>query len=90
MMNDWTEFRGVRQSVSLRNPKVTLGKKLDMYFSARTLELLGNPKAVRFSFDVSRSLIGIRKETPDADQAFPIYMNKGGRSSTGKLYAGIF
>ena len=90
MMNDWTEFKGVRQRVSLRNPKVTLGKKLDMYFSARTLEVLGNPKAVRFFFDVSRSLIGIRKETPDADQAFPIYMNKGGRSSTGKLYAGIF
>lgn len=90
MISDWTEFKGVRQRVSLRNPKVTLGKNLDMYFSARALEVLGNPTAVRFFYDVSRSLIGIVKESPDCDRAFPVYMNRGGRNSTGKLYAGMF
>ena len=76
--------------MSLRKPWVTLGKNKDMYFNAKALELLGQPEAVRFLFDTAQRLIGIRKESPKVEQAFPIKRETRDSGTTGRLQASLF
>ena len=51
---------------------VTLSKDMDFYINKVALDALGDPEAVRYFFDVGRSWIGIRKESPEVEQAFPL------------------
>ena len=74
----------------MRVPRVTLTKYKDMYLNAKAVEVLGKPAAIRFFFDVSRSLIGIRKESPEVDQAFAFHMHEKKSGATGTVHAGIF
>ncbi|MEQ1763394.1 MAG: hypothetical protein ABL984_09650 [Pyrinomonadaceae bacterium] len=48
---------------------VSLTADRHFYLNKHALEGLGNPKAVRFFFDVGRSRVGIRKESPDVEQS---------------------
>ena len=51
---------------------VTLSRDKDFYINKVALDALGDPEAVRYFFDVGRSWIGIRKESPEIEQAFPL------------------
>ena len=90
MMKDWTVFSGVPRKVKMLKPHVTLTKHKDMYLNAKAVEALGTPEAIRFFFDVSRSLIGIRQESPDVEQAFTLHLDEKKSGTTGKIHAGIF
>ena len=48
---------------------VTLTMEKDFYLNRVVLEALGEPKAVRYFFDVGRSRIGLRAESPEVEQA---------------------
>lgn len=74
----------------MRVPRVTLTKHKDMYLNAKAVEALGKPDAIRFFFDVPRSLIGIRKELPEIDQAFTFHKHEKKSGATGTVHAGSF
>ena len=90
MMKDWSVFNGAPTKVKMRKPWVTLGKNKDMYFNAKALELLGQPEAVRFLFDNARKLIGIRKESPKIEEAFPVKRVDLASGTIGRLQASLF
>ena len=50
---------------------------------------LGEPGPVRYFFDVGRGWIGIKKESPDCEQAFPIRKKTNGQGG-GLVRAGHF
>lgn len=74
----------------MSKPWVTLGKNKDMYFNAKAFELLGQPEAVRFLFDNARRLIGVRKESPKIEEAFPIKRKNLESGPVAYLQASLF
>ena len=49
--------------------RVTLTAGKDFYLNRLALEALGKPEAVKYYFDVSRSRIGIKAASPDAEES---------------------
>ena len=69
MMEDWQEFNGVAARFRRTRMRVTLTAGKDFYLNRLALEALGKPEAVKYYFDVSRSRIGIKASTTDAEQS---------------------
>ena len=80
MTSVWIEFNDSTIELRHRSPHVLLGVTRTFRINAKAYELLGEPKAVRFLFDVGRSRIGIRAEDPDAPHAFPVKRNQSGQT----------
>ncbi|MDI1240818.1 MAG: hypothetical protein PSX80_02710 [bacterium] len=78
--SDWIEFNDSTTELRHRSPHVLLGVTRTFRINAKAYELLGEPKAVRFLFDVGRSRIGIRAESPEKPHAFPVKRNQSGRT----------
>lgn len=74
------------------NARVLLTKDKQFRINRKALELLGEPKAVRFFFDVGRSRIGIKAEVPEAAHSFPIRNWDKGQTATvhGSLFCNRF
>ena len=88
MTNDWIAFNESGYELRRRNPRVLLTKDKMFRLNRKALELLGEPTAVRFFYDVGRGRIGIRAETPDAGHAFPI--RKRDKGQTAIVHASLF
>lgn len=80
MTSDWIEFNDSTTELRHRSPHVLLSAQKAFRINAKAYEMLGEPKAVRFLFDVGRSRIGIRAEDPSAPYAFPVKRNSSGRT----------
>ena len=92
MTNDWIEFKENGYELRRRNPRVLLTKDKLFRLNRKAMELLGEPAAVKFLFDVTRNRIGIQAETPDARHSFPIRRRDKGRSAIvhGALFCNRF
>ncbi len=88
MNNDWLEFKEDGYTTKRRIPRVLLSKERHFRLNKKALELIGEPKAVRFLFDVGRSRIGIRAVEPDAAHSFPVHLLNKGHSSI--VHASLF
>lgn len=77
MMQDWTEFTGAPRKVRMENPRVTLGKYKDIYLNLKAYEALGCPESIRFYYDTARDRIGLRKSSPEDNNAFPVRKERG-------------
>lgn len=89
MTGDWQAFDGVAAKYRRTKMHVTLAASKDFYLNRIALEALGEPEAVRYFFDVGRSWIGIKKESADCEQAFPVRKKANGQGG-GLVRAGHF
>lgn len=89
MMQDWTEFTGTPRKVRMENPRVTLGKYKDIYLNLKAYEALGSPESIRFFYDTARSRIGLRKSSPEDNNAFPV-KKEPGRGAGATVHAAYF
>ena len=81
MNNNWVEFSGSDSVAKRRKPRVMLTGQKNFRLNRLAVEMLGNPRAVRFLFDAGQNRIGVRATDPDADNAFHVFKERLGQAS---------
>lgn len=81
MNNDWVEFSGSDQLAKRRKARVLLTDKKIFRLNRLAVSMMGEPKAVRFLYDVGHSRIGVRPTDPDADNVFHVIKERMGQAS---------
>jgi hypothetical protein len=72
-MENWTTFNGRQFSRNARNePRVTLGKKGNIYLNGKAYEALGRPAAVEMSYEGNQRVIGLKPTDQRRTNAFKV------------------
>jgi hypothetical protein len=88
MTNDWIEFTESGYQERRNSPRVMLSKDKIFRVNPQAMELLGRPTAVKFFFDVARNRIGIKGESDQAKNSFPI--RRRGTDSSAYVHGALF
>ncbi len=82
MNNNWSVFKEDGFASRRRKPRVMLNAGRAFRLNKKAMELIGNPKAVQFLFDVGQSRIGIQAVDPDAAHSFLVAKETLGQCSS--------
>lgn len=88
MTNDWIEFTESGYQERKTSPRVMLTKEKTVRINPKAMLMLGGPTAVKFFYDTARSRIGIKAESDQAKNAFPI--RRRGKDSCGYVHGSLF
>ena len=92
MTNDWIEFDENGYEERRNSPRVLLTKQKLFRLNRRAMDLLGGPNRVKLLFDVAQNRIGIRAESDQVKNAFPIRRRNNTKSAMihGSLFCNRF
>lgn len=82
MNNNWTLFKEDGWASRRRKPRVMLNAGRAFRLNKMALDMIGNPKAVQFLFDVGQSRIGIQAVDPEASHSFLVTKETAGQCSS--------